>query len=263
MRSCTVCLWAGKEAWWCDSNRAVCFPRLCRLEPGQIFTFLPLFPCCTSFGCPVEMTWALIWDQFDVVCKSGQKSSTERERERESSHTPSTRTTFLSCNICRPLLCAETRAETNFTDKSGEDILVPQNSSFLLARALWKRVFIWAVWPQEFQVTRIPSARMTSPVTDSFPRQEWDLLHWLWEELKTVTGTFAFLYHWGSSFWTLWSCCQWIRVPYWWWPLFLGCTTLLKGDAQEGAVKAQISPVSLQTGGWTVSMGCAIVMRGV
>lgn len=52
-------------------------------------------------------------------------------------------------------------------------------------------------------------------------------------------------------------------MPSWWWPLFLGCTTLLKGDAQDGAVKALISPVSLQTGGWTVSMGCVIVMRGV
>ncbi len=64
-------------------------------------------------------------------------------------------------------------------------------------------------------------------------------------------------------FWKWWGCCHWTGVLFWWWPLFLGWTSLLKGDAQEGAVKVQISPVSLLTGGWTVSMGCVIVMRGV
>lgn len=52
-------------------------------------------------------------------------------------------------------------------------------------------------------------------------------------------------------------------MPFWWWPLFLGRTSLLKEGVQEGAVKAQISPVSLQIGGWTLSMGHVIVMKGV
>lgn len=38
---------------------------------------------------------------------------------------------------------------------------------------------------------------------------------------------------------------------------------MLKGGAQEGVVKEQIAPVSPQTGGWTESMGRAIVTRGV
>ncbi len=115
-------------------------------------------------------------------------------------------------------------------------------------------VFLWANKScSEFWVTRIPLASMTSTCDRiiSSPGMR--------PVAPTSRETEGFL----EFFLEIMGCCHQTGVLFWWSLLFLGCASLQKGDAQEDAVKVEISPVSLLTGGWTVSMGLVIVMRDV
>jgi len=66
--------------------------------------------------------WSEISLMWCTVAKRAVHRERERERERALTHPPLKQHFPTSLFLYRPLLCAEKRAETNVTDKSGEDI---------------------------------------------------------------------------------------------------------------------------------------------